>query len=85
MTNLEKLKQLYEDKAKAGLVHVSFFFTDAASKATAEQLASEVLAMENAIQSGNFKDADFGDSNWLGTQSKTMVTPSGSDAGLISL
>jgi len=61
MTNLEKLKQLYQDKTKAGLVHVSFSFTDNARTATAEQLAGEVLLMEEAIQSGNFKEADFGD------------------------
>lgn len=61
MTNVEKLKQLYADKVKAGIVHVSFSFTENARNATAEQLAGEVLAMENAIQSGNFTELDFGD------------------------
>lgn len=61
MTNLEKLKLLYENKVKQGLVDVKFCFADSAKSATAEQLAGEVLLMEEAIQSGNFKELDFGD------------------------
>ena len=57
----EKLKKIYDEKAKQGLVDVKFVFADTAPAASFEQLCEEVLAMENAITDGKSKPLDFGD------------------------
>lgn len=61
MTNLEKLSLLYKDKTKQGLLDVKFDFAESARHATAEQLAGEVLAIDEAILRGKFRELDFGD------------------------
>lgn len=61
MTNIEKLNAIYVEKVKAGLVSVSFNFKDSASTATAEQLAGDILCIEEAIIADKFKEQDFGD------------------------
>lgn len=57
----EKLKKIYGEKAKQGLVDVKFAFVDTARGASFEQLCEEVLAMENAISDGKSKPLNFGD------------------------
>ena len=61
MTNLEKLAELYKRKAEQGLVDVSFAFKETAKNASAEELAGEILAMEEAIKAGKSTPLDFGD------------------------
>lgn len=61
MTNVEKLKLIYDEKVKNGLVHVGLTFSDSAYLATREDLAAELVRLEEAIQAGKFTEIDFGD------------------------
>jgi hypothetical protein len=57
----ERLRRLYERKARVGLVNVRFDLTEAARSASVEEIAAEVLAVHEAIQAGRTKLLDFGD------------------------
>lgn len=61
MTNVEKLKLIYDEKVKNGLVYVGLTFSDSAYLATREDLAAELIRLEEAIQSGKVIELDFGD------------------------
>jgi hypothetical protein len=63
-TAKQKVKELYEEKVKNGLIDVKFdFYKDKLKTATEEQLYQEILQFEESIQSGNYEILDFGDSN----------------------
>ncbi len=57
----EKLKLVYDEKVKNGLVDVKFCFNDSAKTAAFEELCADVLAMEDAIRQGKVTPLDFGD------------------------
>lgn len=74
MSNIEKLKELYERKALDGLVDVRFDLKDAAKNASLEDIAGEILAMQAAIDAGKTRPLDFGDFLWRkGTGTETMA------------
>jgi DNA-binding FadR family transcriptional regulator len=60
MTNMDKLADLYAAKRAAGLIDAKFAFGDITG-ADAEELAGEILAMEDAIAAGKSAPLDFGD------------------------
>lgn len=57
----EKLRELYKEKKKNGLVDVKFDFKETAKDASFEQLCQEILYMETAISQGKFTELNFGD------------------------
>lgn len=65
MTNIDKLKELYAAKVRdEGLVHVGLSFDRTAiteAGASAEDLAGELLALDQAIKEGRVQPLDFGD------------------------
>lgn len=62
-TAKQKVKELYEEKVKNGLIDVKFVFNKNKST-TEEQIYKEILNLENAIQNGKTKPLDFGDFRW---------------------
>lgn len=64
-TAKQKVKELYEEKVKNGLIDVKFdFHKDKLKTATEEQIFQEILDIEEAIQNGKYEILEFGDSNW---------------------
>lgn len=55
MTNLKKLAEIYKKKQDDGLVDVNFAWTDKASNLTTQELAGDVLLLENSISKGDFR------------------------------
>lgn len=66
MSKLEELRALYARKNEDGLIHVGLdidLTAVKASGATAEDLATELLELNAAIEDGRVKPLSFGDAN----------------------
>lgn len=65
MANIDSLRDLYAKKKAEGLVDVKFALNESACGASADKIAGEVLALNEAIEAGAYKKLDFGDSHFV--------------------
>jgi hypothetical protein len=63
MSNMERLSKVYEKKRADGLVDVKFELARPLT-ATAEEIAGDILRIEEAIANGHTRKLDFGDLRW---------------------
>jgi hypothetical protein len=63
MRAVERLRKLYEEKAKNGLIDVRFDLSPMAREMTMEEIAEEILAFEEA-KGEKLYPLDFGDLRW---------------------
>ena len=64
MTNVEKIERLYAQKRKDGLVAVNFVFKPSVVGANIEDVAGEILRIDEVIAAGRVYPLDFGDLRW---------------------